>query len=140
MNNIVLPPPTPKDIEAALTAIRNGTSAYANYEYEEAERYLWWVDINSPDGLEDWCGRGITSAEAAAVAWITTCLPAWWEQPGLGDEDYAKVPRHVPDGWQFELYAPPRVLIGDGVVRNPWGWEIWSEAKEIPTGDGKSRR
>lgn len=26
---------------------------------------------------------------------------------GLSDEDDAKVPRHVPDGWQFELYERP---------------------------------
>ena len=77
----------------------------------EADR-LWWVDIIDPDGVaQDSCGGGMTSAEAAAVAWINTCLLAWWLEPKLSDKDYAQVPRQVPEGWQFELYsAPVRVV------------------------------
>jgi len=52
-------------------------------------------------------------AEATADAWIGDFLP-WGSFPDFSDEDYAKVPRHVPEGWQFELYAAPRVLISDG--------------------------
>ena len=118
MNSIVLPPPTPQNIEAALTAIRDGTSAYGRWVRlddhsleAEADR-LWWVDIIDPDGVApDSCGGGMTSAEAAAVAWINTCLLAWWLEPKLSDKDYAQVPRQVPEGWQFELYsAPVRVV------------------------------
>ena len=114
-----LPTPTPQDVEAALISMRNGTSAYGrmgcldqsmdqyHWWVAEADR-LWWVDIINPEGVEETaCGGGITSAEAAAVAWINVCLCAWWVQPGLSDEDDAKVPRHVPEGWQFELHAMP---------------------------------
>ena len=99
--------------------MRNGTSAHGRLacldqsmdQYHrwvaDADR-LWWVDIINPEGVEETaCGGGITSAEAAAVAWINVCLCAWWLQPGLSDEDHAKVPRRVPDGWQFELCASP---------------------------------
>ena len=73
----------------------------------EADR-LWWVDVIRPDGvMDDSCGGGTSLAEATAVAWVTTCLGAWWSEPGFSDEDDAKVPRHVPDGWQFELYKRP---------------------------------
>jgi hypothetical protein len=116
--NRLLPPPTPQDIEAALTAIRDGTSAcgrwarlddhFSNFDKVEAEAdRLWWVDIINPEGVQEMVGGGMTSAEAAAVAWISTCVHAWWLQPGLSEEDDAKVPRHVPEGWQFELHAAP---------------------------------
>ena len=116
--NRLLPTPTPQDIEAALTDIRNGTNVYWRWVQNdlknqdeanaEADR-LWWVDIINPEGVEETaCGGGITPAEAAAVVWINTCLCDWWSQPGLSDAGLdAKVPRHVPDGWQFELCARP---------------------------------
>ena len=117
--NRLLPPPTPQDIEAALTDIRNGTNVcgrLARFSNElknqdeanaEADR-LWWVNIINPEGVQETvCGGGITPAEAAAVTWISTCVCAWWSQPGLSEEDDAKVLRHVPEGWQFELYARP---------------------------------
>jgi hypothetical protein len=137
----VLPTPTPQDIEAALSAMRNGTSAYGRWmrledslEYllfrhdggglssalshkslendrkanAEADR-MWWVTIIEPDGDEEGLvlGGGTTLAEAAAVAWINSCIGPSWRNSGLSDEDDAKVPRHVPDGWQFELHARP---------------------------------
>ena len=116
---MILPPPTPQDIEAELIAMRNGTNAYGQWvrmddsldtlheSNAEADR-LWWVDVIRPDGvMDDTCGGGTSLAEATAVAWITTCLGAWWRHPSLSDEDYAKVPRQVPEGWYFELYAAP---------------------------------
>ena len=117
--NRLLPPPTPQDIEAALTEIRNGTNVYGRWilfsddmkNQDEANAQagrLWWVNIINPEGVEETvCGGGITPAEAAAVTWINTCVCAWWRQPGLSEEDDAKVPRRVPDGWQFELYKRP---------------------------------
>jgi hypothetical protein len=42
-------------------------------------------------------GAGFTLAEAVADAWIGDFLP-WGSFPDFSDEDYAKVPRHVPDG------------------------------------------
>ena len=115
-----LPTPTHRDIEAALVAMRHGMNVYgwwARIEVDspetlhkqnaEADR-LWWVDVINPEGVrEDSYGGGTSPAEAAAVAWITTCVGAWWVHPSLSDEDYAKVPRVVPEGWQFELYARP---------------------------------
>jgi hypothetical protein len=113
MNNIVLPPPTPKHIEAALAAIRNGTSAFLRwfrldygYEYKAETARLWWVDINVEGELEA-RGGGMTSAEAAAVAWINIWTDPWGGRTGLSEEDDANVPRHVPEGWQFELHAAP---------------------------------
>ena len=102
--------------------MRNGTNVYGRWVQfsddlknqdeanAEADR-LWWVNIINPEGVEETvCGGGITPAEAAAVTWINTCVCAWWSQPGFSDSDDAKVPRHVPEGWQFELsrgrYAP----------------------------------
>jgi hypothetical protein len=119
MNRLLLPTPTPQDIEMALTAMRDGTkvygrwmrfSNYVDHDDEadaEADR-LWWVTIVQPDGNK-WqaLGGGNTSADAAAVAWISIWLRTWWWQPGLSEEDDAKVPRRVPDGWQFELYDAP---------------------------------
>ena len=116
--NRLIPKPTPQDIEAALTAIRNGTSACGRWArlddhkaQAEADR-LWWVDIINPEGMQEMVGAGMTSAEAAAVAWINTCVHAWWLRPGLSEEDDAKVPRYVPEGWQFELPKTPCVLSG----------------------------
>ena len=139
----ILPTPTPQDIEAALTTMRNGMSAYGRWmRLENSLRYvlfvlsdgrnaysrcvltndslendyrakaeadcLWWVTIIEPDGEEGLVlGGGTTLAEAAAVAWINSCIGSSWSESGLSDEDDAKVPRHVPEGWQFELYAEP---------------------------------
>ena len=105
----LIPKPTPQDIEATLTAIRNGTSAVCVWSRLCSQviekRDLWWVTSISPDGQRD-PGGGFTLAEAAADGWIAAFLP-WWCCPDLSDEDYAKVPRHVPEGWQFELDAAP---------------------------------
>ena len=66
----------------------------------EADR-LWWVNIIDPDGVDLGChGGGTSLAEAVAVAWINTCIPAWWSRPDLSDDDYARVPSHVGDGWR----------------------------------------
>jgi hypothetical protein len=138
-----LPTPTAQDIEAALTTMRNGTSAYGRWmrleeHFEaalsairddtsvywaqvptakcsenfrkanaEADR-LWWVTIIEPDG-EEWrgLGGGTTLTEAAAVAWINSCIGPSWSEAGLSHEDDAKVPRQVPEGWQFELDEAP---------------------------------
>ena len=74
----------------------------------EAADRLWWVTIIEPDG-EEWLGLGggITWAEAAAVAWINFCIGLSWSKSGLSEEDDAKVPRQVPEGWQFKLYMRP---------------------------------
>jgi hypothetical protein len=114
-----VPAPTPQDIEAALIDIRNGANVYGwwirftNYLKNEDEAKaqadrLWWVDIIDHEGFEETaCGGGVTLAEAAAVAWINTCVCAWWSQPGFSDSDDAKVPRHIPRDWRFELYSGP---------------------------------
>jgi hypothetical protein len=116
--NKTLQTPTPHDIEAALSTMRDGTSAFGRWvrldtqdTLDEANAMadgLWWVSIVRPDGAEECCGAGTTSSEAAAVAWINVCVSAWWTQgPRLRDEDYAKVPRRVAEGWRFELYEAP---------------------------------
>jgi hypothetical protein len=170
----ILPTPTQQDIEAALTAMRDGTSAYGRYmrledslqyvlfaicdgrsvysrcvltddslanDYRanaEADR-LWWVDIINPDGVEECCGGGTTSSEAAAVAWINNFVVGWWSKPGLSEEDDAKVPRHVPEGWQFELYAAPvrhaalKVIQGSS---DPMASEKVSGGERSPWSDG----
>jgi hypothetical protein len=97
-----LPTPTPQDIEAALSAIRNDMSAFCLWLEGYLEQGdLWWVTVIFPDGERHTAaGGGATSAEAAAVAWIN-CVFLLWLWP------LAKVPRHVPDGFQFELHAVP---------------------------------
>jgi hypothetical protein len=117
----LLPAPTPQDIEAALTDIHNGTNVCGrvirfsndleNQDEANAEAdRLWWVTIIDPDGVYLGChGGGTSLAEAVAVAWISTCICAWWLQPCLSDEDCAQVPRQVPEGWQFELSGAPAV-------------------------------
>src|SRR5262245_48509533 len=113
----LLPTPTPKDIESTLTAIRNGTSAicvWSRLDGSIEKHDLWWVTTISPDGnRHPGIGGGFTLVEAAADAWIGDFLP-WGSFPDFSDEDYAKVPRHVPEGWQLELYAAPRVLMSGG--------------------------
>ena len=109
MNNIVLPPPTPQDIEATLTAIRNRGSAICVWSQHCGieKRDLWWVTSISPDGeRHPGIGADFTLDEAVADAWIGDFLP-WGAFPDFSDEDYANVPRHVPEGWQFELHAAP---------------------------------
>jgi hypothetical protein len=102
INNIVLPPPTPQDIEATLTAMRNDMSAsclWLGGYLEEGD--LWWVTIILPNGERDTAiGCGRSCAEAAAVAWINYVFDS-------DEEDFAKVVRHVPEGFQFELHAAP---------------------------------
>jgi hypothetical protein len=97
--------------------MRNGTSIFGRYvgsseyypEYCDDKKAMWWVKIIDPAGVDQECdGGGTTSAEAAAVAWINATVGAWWvDGPSLGAEDYAKVPRRVPDGWRFELDEAP---------------------------------
>jgi hypothetical protein len=100
--NRVLPTPTPQDIDAALTAIRNDMSALCLWLKGYLEQGdLWWVTIILPDGERHTAaGGGDTPAEAAAVAWIN-CVFLLWLRP------LAEVPRHVPEGFQFELHAAP---------------------------------
>jgi hypothetical protein len=100
--NKLLPIPTPQDIEAALSAIHNDVSALCLWLEGYLEQGdLWWVTIIFPDGERDTAiGCGRSSAEAAAVAWIN-CVFLLWLRP------LAKVPRHVPEGFQFELHAAP---------------------------------
>jgi len=116
----ILPTPTPEDIEVALLAMRKGTSAYGRWarmevdspetlreQNAEAAR-LWWVDIVDPTNtVELAIGGGTNLVAAAAVAWINPCVGAWWRHRSLSDEDYATVPRVVPEGWQFEMHARP---------------------------------
>ena len=107
--NRLLPTPTPQDIEATLNAIRNGESAICVWsQHCGIEKYdLWWVTSISPHGeRHPGIGAGFTLDEAVADAWIGDFLP-WGSFPAFSDEDYANVPRHVPDGWQFEVYAAP---------------------------------
>ena len=63
-----------------------------NYHQVLAETdRLCWVDIINPEGVEETaCGGGITAAEAVAVAWINTCVCAWWLHPDFSDADDAK--------------------------------------------------
>ena len=108
----ILPIPTPQDIEAALTDMRDGASVYGKWVRDGAvgeTNSLYWVTLIDPDNVEQDCyGGGITSAEAAAVAWINACVCAWWmDGPRLRDEDYIRIPRRVPEGWQFELLQVP---------------------------------
>ena len=107
--NRLLTTPTPQDIEATLNAIRNGESAICVWsQHCGIEKYdLWWVTSISPDGeRHPGIGAGFTLDEAVADAWIRDFLP-WGSFPDFSDEDYANVPRQVPDGWQFEVYAAP---------------------------------
>jgi hypothetical protein len=66
---------------------------------------------------------GSTPAEAAAAAWAQVCLGAWWydatderaeKRPfrNLIREEYLSVPRLIPEGYCFELYAVPATFIG----------------------------
>jgi hypothetical protein len=52
-----------------------------------------WLSIHTENGKD----FGYTPAEARAGAWIT----AWWPEC-----DLRAVPRVVPEGWTFEIYAP----------------------------------
>jgi hypothetical protein len=134
----LLPIPTPQDIEAALAKKHEGISYYGWFAWlddvvdsderipwpctsdelsAEADR-LWWVTMTDPEGVEHPAyGGGVTSGEAAAVAWCNACLVDWVSKPGLSEEDDsvvprdvpedAIVPRHVPEGYRFKVRARP---------------------------------
>ena len=128
--------PTPVEIEAVLVGMMDGTGAFARWvtlddahlpfggEEARMSPTMWWVEVIGPDEvLCDCCGGGITPAEAAAAAWVQVCLGAWWydatderaeERPfrDLSREKYLSVPRRVPEGYRFELYAVPATIPG----------------------------
>ena len=70
--NRVLPTPTPQDIEATLTAIRNDMSALCLWLGVTLSKAICGGSLSYfPDGERHTAaGGGDTSAEAAAVAWI----------------------------------------------------------------------
>jgi hypothetical protein len=63
---------------------------------------LWSSMAFDPHGEWQGYGFGYTATEARAAAWITV----WWPEC-----DLRAVPRVVPEGWTFEMYAP-----GEGPV------------------------
>jgi hypothetical protein len=132
---IEIPTPTPAQIEEVLFGMIYGTNAFGRWrrlndgsEEKRIAYTMWWADVISPDGFEcEIFGGGSSPAEAAAAAWVELCLGAWWHDPphesaeeclnsaelhDLSEEEYLSVPRRVPEGYRFELYAVPATFPG----------------------------
>jgi hypothetical protein len=123
---LIIPVPTPIEIESVLAGIMDGTSAFARWVKSNDDNLantLWWADVLSPaDELLACVGGGPTPSEAAAAAWIDFCLGAWWFDGETGDhvptrEQYMSVPRRVPDYWRFDLYAAPTAFAGANKIQ-----------------------
>jgi hypothetical protein len=87
--------PTKDEVEAVIfdmiAAEKRGVPDNSNLDE------LWASEAFDPQGEAQGYGFGHTPTEAKAGAWITT----WWPECELSE-----VPRDVPEGWTFALYAP----------------------------------
>jgi hypothetical protein len=92
--------PTPDEIDAVIFDMIAAEAAQVPDDGSLDD--LWSSVAFDPHGESEGYGFGHTPAEARAGAWITV----WW--PAC---DLRAVPRVVPEGWTFEIYAP-----GEGPV------------------------
>lgn len=113
---MIIRAPTPIEIENVLDGIMPGTSVFARWargDDGDLGGSLWWADVLSPANQLLACvGGGPTPSEAAAAAWIDFCLWNWWSDGETCSripthDEYLSVPRRVPEGWGFDLYAAP---------------------------------
>jgi len=70
---------------------------------------LWWVTAYDPEDHERGIGTDVTLSSALAAAWILSHddIADRFGSVALGMRDFDCVPRHVPDGWTFEIDDMP---------------------------------
>jgi hypothetical protein len=66
---------------------------------------FWYVTAYDPEGEERGMGAAVTLAAAAASAWILSHseIADQFGRIPLSLSHFDCVPRHVPDGWTFEV-------------------------------------
>jgi len=87
--------PTPDEIDAVIFDMI--AAEVAQEPDDTSLNDLWSSVALDRHGDSQGYGFGHTPAEARAGAWITV----WWPE-----SDLRAVPRIVPEGWRFEIYAP----------------------------------
>jgi hypothetical protein len=93
--------PTPDDIRTAAVSIENRRGE-TNLDIAATDELWVAYAINTVTGARH-AGLGQTAGEAKASAWINSHWP-----DGAVSEVRVQVSTEVPEGWTFELYAPPK--------------------------------
>jgi hypothetical protein len=114
--------PTPEAIEAELAQMLKGSPEPHDCDVED----LWWVTAVSPDGEDKGYGTDCTLRGSLVAAWILAwddereeALACWSGGVPISERFYRTVPRHVPDGWKFEICRPgewPEFVRTDKVI------------------------
>jgi hypothetical protein len=92
---VTTPKPTPEEIHAFGV-----TGPVSPGDADEDE--LWCAAAISPEGTRYW-GIGRTPADAKGFTWTRS-----YYRDGVVPGTPVEVSPEVPDGWTFELYAPPK--------------------------------
>jgi len=97
--------PTPYDIEAAIANMIGPEPLGLGEPDEPLCVPLWYVTAYDSEGKERGMGAAVTLAAAAAAAWVLSHseIADHFGRIPLSLSDFDCVPRHVPDGWTFEV-------------------------------------
>ena len=97
--------PTPYDIEAAIANMIGPEPLGLGEPDEPLCVPLWYVTAYDSEGEERGMGAAVTLAAAAAAAWVLSHseIADHFGRIPLSLSDFDCVPRHVPDGWTFEV-------------------------------------
>ena len=100
--------PTPDEIEAVIAGMV-GIGPLGFGDPDEPYVPLWWVIAYDPEGNMRGIGTDETLAGATTAAWIFSHgdLTERFGSEPLSAHDFACVPRHVPDGWTFDIDNMP---------------------------------
>jgi hypothetical protein len=100
--------PTPDEIEAVIAGMV-GVGPLGCGDPDEPYVPLWWVHAYDPEGTQRGIGTDVTLAGALAAAWVLSHdqIADRFGLVPLDMQDFLYVPRHVPDGWTFEIDNMP---------------------------------
>jgi hypothetical protein len=102
--------PTPKDIEAAIANMIGPEPLGPGDPDVPLCVPLWYVTAYDPEGNKRGIGIDSTLAGAAAAAWVLSHddVANQFGRVPLSLHDFDRVPRHVPNGWTFEIENMPK--------------------------------
>lgn len=100
--------PTPVEIERVMAGMV-GPGPLRCGDPDEPNVPLWYVTAYDPEGNDRGIGTDVTLSRALAAAWILSHddIADRFGRVALGVRDFDCVPRHVPDGWIFEIDDMP---------------------------------